>query len=98
VKQIILQKSHSSLSDLFRGNTTLCITRVGKIISLNESKSATIRLLGDNKMVEDVDVSMIKAKLNNFVEVYANLALRKLSQTEAEERRQAWVEITRSRN
>lgn len=76
----------------------MCITRVGKIVSLKESKSATVRLLGDDKIVEDVDVSMIKAKLNSFVEVYANLALRKLSPTEAEERRQAWVGIMRSRN
>ncbi len=76
----------------------MCITRVGKIVSLKESKSATVRLLGDGKIVEDVDVSMIKAKLNSFVEVYANLALRKLSTAEAEERSQVWVEIMRARN
>jgi hydrogenase maturation factor len=75
----------------------LCITRVGKIISLKEER-ATVRLLGDERIVEDIDVSIIKAKLNSFVEVYANLALRKLTLKEAEERKLAWVEVTRSRN
>jgi hydrogenase maturation factor len=70
---------------------------VGKIISLKEER-ATVRLLGDERIVEDIDVSIIKAKLNSFVEVYANLALRKLTLKEAEERKLAWVEVTRSRN
>lgn len=75
----------------------MCITRVGKVLSLDKSK-ATVKLLGDNKIVDNIDVSMVEAGLNSFVEVYANLALGQLTAKEANERKRAWVEVMRSRN
>lgn len=74
----------------------MCITRVGKVVSLNKPK-ATVKLLGDGKVVEDIDVSMIDVELNSYVEVYANLALGTLSTKEANARKRAWLEVMRSR-
>jgi hydrogenase maturation factor len=75
----------------------MCITRVGKVLSIDNSK-ATVKLLGDDRIVDNIDVSMIAAGLNSFVEVYANLALRVLSTKEANKRKRDWVEVMRSRN
>ncbi len=74
----------------------MCITRAGKVVSLNKPK-ATVKLLGDGKVVEDIDVSMINVELNSYVEVYANLALATLSTKEANARKRAWLEVMRSR-
>ncbi|MCL4519376.1 MAG: hypothetical protein M1587_09280, partial [Thaumarchaeota archaeon] len=74
----------------------MCITRVGKVISLCKPK-ATVKLVGDSKVLEDIDVSMVDAELNSYVEVYANLALAILSTKEANSRRRAWLEVMRSR-
>jgi hydrogenase maturation factor len=75
----------------------MCITRVGKVLSLSKSK-ATVELFGDGKLVENVDVSMVEARINSFVEVYANLALGVLSSKEANQRKRAWIAIMQSRD
>lgn len=75
----------------------MCITRVGKIVSLDKSK-AIVKLLGENRTVEDIDVSMVDARVNSFVEVYANLALKVLGSKEASERKRAWEEVMKARN
>jgi hydrogenase maturation factor len=74
----------------------MCITRVGRILSVHNSK-ATVKLLGDNRVIENVDVSMITARQNSYIEIYANLALGLLSQKEASQRGKAWVEVMRAR-
>ena len=74
----------------------MCITRVGKVISLYKPK-ATVKLVGDGKVLEDIDVSVVDAELNSYVEVYANLALAILSTKEANARKRAWLEVMRSR-
>ncbi|MDG6907027.1 MAG: hypothetical protein JRN20_14740 [Nitrososphaerota archaeon] len=53
--------------------------------------------MGDGKVVEDIDVSMIDVELNSYVEVYANLAVGTLSTKEANARKRAWLEVMRSR-
>jgi hydrogenase maturation factor len=75
----------------------MCITRVGKVLSLDKSK-ATVKLLGDDRILEDIDVSMINARPNSYVEIYANLAVSVLSANEANQRKQAWIEVKRFRN
>jgi hydrogenase maturation factor len=74
----------------------MCITRVGKILSLHNSR-ASVKLFGDDRIVENVDVSMIDARPSSYVEIYANLALRSLSAKEAGQRKKAWVEVVRAR-
>ncbi len=75
----------------------MCITRVGKVISIDKSK-AIVKLVGDDRIVENVDVSMVDAKPESYIEVYANLALGTLSVREANQRKRAWLEVMRSRN
>jgi hydrogenase maturation factor len=75
----------------------LCITRAGKVLSVENSK-AKVKLLGDSRIIEDIDVSMIGAKQEAYVEVYANLALRLLSAKEANQKKRVWIEVMRTRN
>ncbi len=72
----------------------MCITRVGRIVSLANGK-AVVQFFDSNSS-GDVDVSMLKVEKDAYVEVFANLALSRLSRREAEERRKAWVEIRRA--
>jgi hypothetical protein len=58
---------------------------------------ASVKLLGDNRIVENIDVSMIDARPSSYVEVYANLALRLLSAKEASQRKKVWIEVMRAR-
>lgn len=75
----------------------MCITRVGKVIALNKNR-ASVKLVGDDRIVEDIDVSMIDAPVDSYIEVYANLALSKLSVKEANSRKRIWRDVMRARN
>jgi hydrogenase maturation factor len=75
----------------------MCVTRPAKVLSVHNSK-ATVRLLGDSRIIENIDVSMIDAKQNSYVELYANLAIALLSAKEAKLRKEAWIEVIHSRN
>lgn len=68
----------------------MCISRVGKILS-TDGRNARIILLGDNKVIDEVDVSMIDAAIDSYVEVFANIALTKVDSREAERRKVAWL-------
>jgi hydrogenase maturation factor len=73
----------------------MCITRVGKVLSIENSK-AKVELVGDSRIVENVDVSMISARKNSYVELYANLAVGLLNSQEANARKRAWTEVMRA--
>jgi len=49
----------------------------------------------DGRSLDDVDVTMAKAGPGSYVEVFGNLALSKLSASEARARRKAWEEVRR---
>jgi len=49
----------------------------------------------DGRSLGDVDVGMVQAKLGAYVEVFGNLALSKLSVSEARARKRAWDEVSR---
>ena len=49
----------------------------------------------DGRSLGDVDVTMTKAGPGSYVEVFGNLALSKLSASEARVRRKAWEEVRR---
>jgi hypothetical protein len=72
----------------------MCVTRVGRVLSVNGGK-AVVRFFDDNTM-GGVDVSMLDAKKDSYVEVFANLALSSLTAREAEKRRRAWLEIRKA--
>jgi hydrogenase maturation factor len=76
----------------------MCISRVGKIVSLKDNRIAAVRLLGDDRLVENIDVSMLDdVKKNSYVEVFANLALSTLPPKIALERKKAWIEVMKAR-
>ena len=74
----------------------MCISRIGKILSVNKSK-ARVQLLGDDRIVDDIDISMIEAKVDSFVEVFANIALTTISLREAMKRKKMWVAVMNAR-
>ena len=74
----------------------MCISRVGKIVSLRGTR-ATVRLLGDERIVDDIDISRINAEVGSYVELFANLALGTLNPREARQRKEAWLAIARVR-
>jgi hydrogenase maturation factor len=72
----------------------MCVTRVGKILSVSGTM-AKIEFL-DDKATRDIDVSMINdIKKNSFVEVFADSALTQLTPKEARWRKELWQEMRR---
>jgi hydrogenase maturation factor len=69
----------------------MCIARVGRAVSVSDGK-ARVEFF-DGRALDDVDVSLVKATPGEYVEVFGNLALAKLSRAEARSRREAWAEV-----
>jgi hydrogenase maturation factor len=69
----------------------VCIARVGRIL----------RLQGDRALVEffdydtarDVDVSMVDATKDAYVEVFGDRAIARLTKRDAEARKKIWSEL-----
>ena len=75
----------------------MCISRVGKVLSIDKTR-AEIQLLGDDRIVEDIDISMIAAKIDSYVEVFANIALSVISTRDAMKRKKMWVAVMNARH
>jgi hydrogenase maturation factor len=69
----------------------LCIARVGKATSVKDGKGSVEFF--DGRTLEGVDVKLVKARVGDYVEVFANVALSVLSTGEARRRREAWEEV-----
>ena len=74
----------------------MCISRIGKVLSTSETK-AKVQLLGDDRIVDDIDISMIDATADAYVEVFANIALSTVSPREAMKRKKMWVAVMNAR-
>jgi hydrogenase maturation factor len=74
----------------------MCISRIGKVLSTNKTK-AKVQLLGDDRIVEDIDISLISAKVNSYVEIFANIALSTVSPSEAMKRKKMWIVVMKAR-
>jgi hydrogenase maturation factor len=73
----------------------VCVTRVGKVLSVARG-TAAVRFF-DGRENSEVDVSVLKDVENgSFVEVYGNLALSILRKAEAKKRLEAWEEVRRA--
>jgi hydrogenase maturation factor len=73
----------------------MCITRVGKILSITGTE-AKVEFL-DDKATRQIDVSMIEGiKRNAFVEVFADSALTTLTAKEARWRKKLWLEMRKN--
>ena len=73
----------------------MCVTRAGRIVSL-EGARARVRFL-DNDAVGEVDVSMIVANKDSYVEVFADRAIARITKREAEFKRDLRLELNRMR-
>ncbi len=69
----------------------MCITRVGRAVSVSKGR-ARVEFF-DGRALDDVDVSVVNATKGEFVEVFGNLALSVLSASEARTRKKAWDEV-----
>ncbi len=72
----------------------MCIARVGRALAVAGGK-ARVEFF-DGKQLEGVDVSLVGASKGEFVEVFGNLALSKISPAEARKRMAAWKEVKRA--
>ncbi len=72
----------------------MCTTRVGKVLEVS-GKNALVEFF-DGRTSDAIDVSMVGAKVGSYVEVFGNLALSLLSETEAKRRRVAWKAIMKA--
>ena len=59
----------------------MCITRVGQVLSL-EGRRANVKYL-DTGAVAEIDVSMIDASKDSYVEIFADHAITRISRQEA---------------
>lgn len=71
--------------------TSVCITRVGRIIRLQD-KRALVEFF-DYDVTMDVDVSMVEAAKDAYVEVFGDCAIARLSKRDAEARKRTWSEL-----
>lgn len=77
------------------GGIAMCITRVGRVLSVSEGK-AEVEFFDENALGE-VDVSVVGgAPKGAYLEVYGNLALSILSAAEARRRKVVWKEVRKA--
>jgi hypothetical protein len=60
----------------------MCVTRVGKVISVQGTR-AIVRIL-DTGAIADINVSLVDAKKNAYLEIFADSAIGSLNKREAE--------------
>jgi hydrogenase maturation factor len=69
----------------------VCITRVGRILSL-QGERALVGFL-DHDVTMEIDVSMVDARKDAYVEVFGDRAISRLTKREAEARKRVWSEL-----
>jgi hydrogenase maturation factor len=73
----------------------MCITKVGKVLSVSKGR-AEVEFFGADD-VGDVDVSVVSGVAKGaFVEVFGDLALSVLSAAEARRRKAVWEEVRKA--
>jgi len=50
----------------------------------------------DGRALDEVDVSLVKSKKGEFVEVFGNMALSTLTPSEARAKKKAWAAVVRA--
>ncbi len=71
----------------------MCVTRAGRAVAVSNGR-ARVEFF-DGRALDGVDVTLVKAKKGEFVEVFGNMALSVLSASEARARKKAWAEVRR---
>ncbi len=73
----------------------MCITRVARVLSIQGTNASVLYL--DSGVVGEVDVSMVQAKKDSYVEVFAEQAIGRITKKEAEFKRDLRLELNRLR-
>jgi hydrogenase maturation factor len=69
----------------------MCLTRVGRAVAVSNGR-ARVEFF-DGRSLDDVDVSVVKATEGEYVEVFGNLALSVLTDSQARSKRRAWTAV-----
>jgi hydrogenase maturation factor len=69
----------------------MCLTRVGRAVEVSNGR-ARVEFF-DGKSLDAVDVSVVKAAKGEYVEVFGNLALSILTDSQARSKRRAWAAV-----
>lgn len=69
----------------------MCLTRVGRIVNVDGSRAKISYL--DNHETSTVDVSMVGARRGAYVEIFANVAIGRITKKEADQRRALQLEL-----
>jgi len=73
----------------------MCVTRVARVLSIQGTSASVLYL--DNGAVGQVDVSMVSAKKDAYVEIFAEQAIGRITKKEAEYKRDLRLELNRLR-
>ena len=58
-------------------------------------RRATVEFF-DGRSLDDVDLSVVKARTGDYVEVFGNLALSVLTPSQARSRKRAWADVVKA--
>jgi hypothetical protein len=71
----------------------MCVTRVARVLSLKDTQ-ATVMFL-DNGAIGEVDASMVEARKNSYVEVFAERAIGRITKKQADFKLSLRLEMNR---
>ncbi len=69
----------------------MCLTRVARVVNVDGGRAKISYL--DDRETSEVDVSMIDARKGAYVEVYANVAIGRITKKVADQRRALQLEL-----
>jgi hydrogenase maturation factor len=69
----------------------MCLTRVARIVNVEDGKAKISYL--DNRETSEVDVSMVNARKGSYVEIFANVAIGRITKKDADQRRALQLEL-----
>jgi hydrogenase maturation factor len=73
----------------------MCVTRVARVLATQGSSAKVLFL--DTGVVDQVDVSMVQAKKDSYVEVFADQAIGRISKKEADFKLDLRLQMIRAR-
>ena len=73
----------------------MCVTRVGRVLSIHGANASVLYI--DSGAVGEVDVSMVRAKKDAYLEIFADQAIGRITKKEAEFKRDLRLELNRLR-
>ena len=72
----------------------VCITRVGRVFEAAGGR-AMVEFF-DGRILREVDLAVVGARKGEYVDVFGNMALSVLSESEARSRRRAWAVVEKA--